>query len=997
VFILNPMKLMLGTSQPAELNIILDVGQDGLFAPETRAQLIIYDYLQYHDFNVERLDAAENDPQVAQTLETTIQFFTGREGQGPGTPTRLLQLPPALRSPKPAAGNGILAVADLALRRLNGKAEIDSARLVSGPGEHWYVNQLIGNTVQTPDDIVFPIGIRMLMKRDEKKILGQGQVTKDIIGVFGFAKADLPKLEPKRLLAVRLVSTRLQAQFQEGTIIHSSFNKLEHLPKASSFRQRAILVDIAAAQATLKKPGQPSEGATPVSPSSRRANRDLTGMYELQVQAQNVDPNADEYIAPAALFLSQSGQSLVGWYLPYDTIGLDKRFTGAAASLVPLSTRACLVTLKSSKFPLSAPMYWCADTAVDDAVRIDPDSVLATKEFSDAKADVMLMNGKLEVSSLSPLNFSVKLTFREKLPTSDVPGEGEIKTGDAPRVAVFKRVRPGARMAWTVLNQIRGNVFFPQDKIDALIRVSVEPLPSGFRRAVGRLLLTPAMRAQIALFSANRGSATIVSGVFRSVNDQITAITNFFPNPAYRDEARNCVQTQIKVAEVTGVNPARTLEEWLTDIAATHLALQKDIEDKRRVADKQPPMTQEELETFKNGIGNSAPELRDLGLLGGEEFEYEFEFSSQSAGAKLLLGLQVGGFLCTVTRRSTSGVDYALKFAGVFGGVSHALGAGLEIGKGDGSPVSCTIKTFQRIEARDWRSIPPADFTVAAVGAPEGGFENPFFDAKVAVFKSALFTVTVKGAENQREIKLSTVVETDGFFDFDVEAAQIEDFQKRLKDGKIIDVAAELYSITESIGWFIPLDRIPGAPPPTPDVPVIPEQVNPTNQTVNARLMGFAQGSSVVGEREVLTLERRLALYRHLLEHTCNYRCIGFASPEFKEARGQGTPSQANKNLSDDRAKAIDTLLGSCLGDPGAGVVSARAEHLTPFGDGRSSSLRPIEQNGGGLLDPFEKGAEKDAPERVKRLKREADREYPKWRRVDVVVNATLIARIFGK
>ena len=88
---------------------------------------------------------------------------------------------------------------------------------------------------------------------------------------------------------------------------------------------------------------------------------------------------------------------MVGWYLPYDAIGLDKRFTGAAAALVPLTTRACLISLKSSKFPLTAPIYWCADTSIDPAVRIDPDRLLNTKEFTDAQTDVMLMAGQIDV------------------------------------------------------------------------------------------------------------------------------------------------------------------------------------------------------------------------------------------------------------------------------------------------------------------------------------------------------------------------------------------------------------------------------------------------------------------------------------------------------------------------------------------------------------------------------------------------------------------------
>jgi hypothetical protein len=232
LFFINPLSLTLSGGSPAVLNIALNMGQNGLVAPQTRARLIIYDYDMYREFGIAQLEA---DPTQQANLEPGIALFTGREGGGPGTPTRFLRLPLPLRNPTPAAGNGILAVADLVLQRVNTAAEIESAGRHAGSGEIWYVNQLVGNVVQTPNNIVFPIGIRMLVKSDEKGALGQGSIKKDVIGTFGIAKADFLDLEPKRLLAIRLISTQNQSQsFLDGTIILSSFNRLEHVGNNSA-------------------------------------------------------------------------------------------------------------------------------------------------------------------------------------------------------------------------------------------------------------------------------------------------------------------------------------------------------------------------------------------------------------------------------------------------------------------------------------------------------------------------------------------------------------------------------------------------------------------------------------------------------------------------------------------------------------------------------------------------------------------------------------------
>jgi hypothetical protein len=55
---------------------------------------------------------------------------------------------------------------------------------------------------------------------------------------------------------------------------------------------------------------------------------------------------------------------------------------------------------------------------------------------------------------------------------------------------------------------------------------------------------------------------------------------------------------------------------------------------------------------------------------------------------------------------------------------------------------------------------------------------------------------------------------------------------------------------------------------------------------------------------------------------------------------------------------------------------------------GRTPALTPVSEGGGGLHDPYDPATPK--PVAIK----EDWFDYPKWRRVDLLVNATLIARL---
>jgi hypothetical protein len=1012
LFIIDPKSLSLGDPQKFNVNVMLDVGRAGLLAPETRVRLVIYDFELYDAFNQQQATAADGDPQKLKQLELSNLLFVGGEQPPSVPPRRLLTLPPELLSPQPQAGNGVLAVADFKLRRVETPAEIESAARFGG--EQWYINEVVGS-VQIPDDVPFFVGVRMLAKRDDAGAFGSGAVRRQVVFKFGIARKGLQTLSPKRVLAMRLLSPIQQGPLQAGTIILSSLNRLDNrVGKVARFRDRGVSLLISDAKDSLAKPGQPPTPKASPQPASRQVTPDLSGMYELQVQANGVDPLSSEYIAPAALWLSQAGRSIVGWYLPYREIGVGEGFTGKGVeSLMPLQRRACLMTVESDKFPLKALMFWCSDTGDE---RIDADKLIVAREVPDAKDDVMAMLGDFELVNPGPLSVTLKLTFRDKWKLSDIPGEGEIKSTDAPKVGIFRRVRTGVRMPWIAVKQFALSVFGIPDHVDNLVRTVVEPLPEGFSRAVARRLSSPQMAAQIRLFSRGRDKVVIVRGVFEAISDLInsTVGTGFFPSAAYRAQALSAVRTHAGVIRFTGDDGLdQTLEKWLFDIGTAHLSLQADA---ARAANNDQPLTSDQTLALQQSIGQDrGGVMRDLGVLEGDEFEYEFSFSVLQAAGNLGVGVQFGGFLCTIKRTAqdpkNTRDNYSLQFVGMFAGVSEAFGLKVLIGgasaSGSGAPPGCKIRSFLRIDANDWGSALPPNPPLFSVAAVAGGLglSTAFIEVQTALNESStMFNIRAPGAIGRPSQTLSAVVENSG--DWDFSTADVREIVNKLKDpakrlsGKLIDIQATVISLSESVGFMVPVASAAAAPDPA--LPMIDEQTNPLSSTANAPLMGFDKGSSRIEERELQVFERRLALYRYFFEVPGSYACKGFASPEFKESRAQGGPGQANKNLSTDRAKAVDDLIAACFAKPGQGIISAEQQHLAPFGDGRDSSLRGlnVDPPGGGLLDPFKTPAGEKPDEgqlRKTRIQREAEFEYFKWRRVDLVVNATLIARIFGK
>ena len=463
MFIIKPRVIKLGEGR-AKLRITLDMGREQLVAPQTQLRLIVYDFDQYVNDQSRQADEAIEKGESLDDFEIDLGLFSGREGT-PGFPQRRLVLGSAFLSPTPEPGNGILAVADLNFRRTENNEIALQKTLGAGP---WYVNEVVGE-MQTLSDSPFSVGVEMFARRDDQSIFGAGTLRHQIIGNIGMAKEDFVRLESPRMLAFRLISPTAQGPLQRGTIVLSSLNPLDtRVGVARGLRSRGIQLDLKSLQETLTKPG----GVTPQDPgpgplASRRATPDLTGRYELEVEGANVD--AADYVAPASLWLSQAGQALVGWYLPYFEIGFGQAFSKIPNDKLPVQARACIMAAASDTFPQKALTFWCVDAG---AQRIDPDELITSIAFPDESNDVLVALGDIEVLD-GGLVTRVELVFSRKWALSDVPGQGGIGANENATVAIFRRVVSGSRLPWTCVRQLTKVSGVSATDVEAVIRTHV--------------------------------------------------------------------------------------------------------------------------------------------------------------------------------------------------------------------------------------------------------------------------------------------------------------------------------------------------------------------------------------------------------------------------------------------------------------------------------------------------------------------------------------------
>jgi hypothetical protein len=980
VIIVQPRSLILG-SQKAKLSVTLDLGEDQLLAPKTQLRLVIYDFDRYIEDQSEKSDASGD----GINFEVGPDFFSGGEGQAGGPRQRMI-LPQPFLSPTPSPGNGVLAVVDFNLQRLSTKAELATAK-ASGTGI-WFVNDLIG-TLQSSRNSPFSIGLEMFARRDESGNFGSGTLRRQVIGRFGIDKQDLPTLSSPRLLAVRIVVPADQRSLKAGTIILSSLNALDNVVgKLKGVRSRGVILHVVAAQETLSRPGGTAPSDTGTAPfSNRRAALDLTGRYELQ--AEGVDTSSFDYIAPASLWISQAGQSLVAWYLPYSAVGFGQKFTGIGDDKVPLTQRACLVTAESSTFPMKNFTFWTLDVGQD---RVDPDTLFVSQESADPSDDVPVLLGDLEVISSSDPTI-IEVLFSRRSFLNDAPGRHLRAPNENATLGVFKRVANGSRLPWSVIQKFKASKQASPEQLDAFVRTNVEPLPGGGWRAFGgRLDEGGRLGRAIRRFSRFRSSAVVVAQEFDNVGKLLNALLNSLP-AEYRAEGLSTVQNVSRSTRFPDfAGDEKTLAEWLLDIGETH---RSNVLEKAKT-DAGRDLNPIEQAAINDAVGDTnGGVLRDLGALGGGEFTYKFEFKAAEIGLTVVLGAAVGGFSCVVTRTSADPSkpeqNYTLGFLGAFIGISAAFGMKIALGKpasggsAGGAPPSCQVQSFIDIQPREWTRAPPVLFSVAAVSAGVAGVVGPF-EATAISPSSALFSVRIP-RKSKPAVVLSAIVED--FVTFDGKVSDLKEFLEGVEEGKIVNAQAAIAAASESGGIMIRGDTVEPIPPPGSDMPIIRDQMVPTNPTLNEPFIAFEKNDSRIQTTKLAGLDRRIALYRCLFEVGGWYQCSGFSSPEFKAQKSD--PDGPNKLLSQNRAKAADDYLTAIIGQPSEGVVNAEKDHRAPVGAGRGPSLQPVAKGGGGLHDPHAPGVSKAD------VQLEDATEYHKWRRVDIVVNAILTARLFGR
>ncbi|MEN9579308.1 MAG: hypothetical protein RJA70_2317 [Pseudomonadota bacterium] len=985
-FYFNPRNLVLSQGTPALLIKLLVAREAGWKAPIMELKMVIYDVEEYLASQRQLLGQAGSGAKQAD-FETDDSLFTGHEGTVDFRPSRELLVPEQVFDLKPQQGNGVIAVATLQVARAEEQAEI--AALTRGGNSSWFVHNIIETDFLSHRSTPFEIDIKMMSLMDEAGNFGKGTLQIRKIGSIGFNKEALQaSLEKTRHLAIRLISTRDdQGPLKTRQMAMSSLHKNENTT-GGSLSTRKIAVDIALAKEKLQAPGKPTpvntdSGAIP----SRQKTPDLTGWYEQHIDnVEGIDPDADTYLAPSALWINQVGQAIVGWYYPMRLLGLRDDFMGAARNHVPLGERICFVTLPSPKFPNDAAVYWFFSE------KKDPTEIIARIREEDLKPSITIREGLFKVIEAGSLitDVALALTLARVLNDGSPADQiGEIK------FAKFRRSYSNSRIAWTSIQQMRTIPNLNPAGVDEVVRSRVEPLPSGFWRKIATTLQDDMTRI-VKNFTRFPNDDENVQAQFDAAADSINGIVALFPNEQYRQEALNWVRSFTNSMEFDNFTGSETklLVDWLRSFSEKHLELEiKEEAAAQGVAELTPEERQEiaeEIRAKKGGV------MTDVGVVPANDFEYSFKFKSKSGTKKAQggasFGVTGGIFECEIQQREIKNGTplakeiYSVKLDGAFLGIGAGFQvdfAGGKVGQpGASEPPSCKIRSFHPIEKKEWQQRFPngVGFSMAALATGiSGNFAN--VDIKLLNASSTLFSLTFFG---NRDIQLSAILENAKLYEF--KPRDTDKILEDLKEGKIAQGKATLFSISETFGYMTSLNFWKDFVPPKTPVPQLPDQDVPLDTLSDVQLVSFENGSAVILEEAKLDFDRRLAVYRAMMEVAGWFWSVGFASPGW-DAHPEKA-DQKNQALSQARADAVDHLLAASIGAPGGGIVFADKQRIAPLGAGRKPALTPVADGGGGLHDPYD-------PETPKEVAIKEDWfDYAKWRRVDLVVNATLIARL---
>ncbi len=786
------------------------------------------------------------------------------------------------------------------------------------------------------------------------------------------------------VLLFRMALTGDFGGLKKGLVIASSANP-RHCPAAPG-NLGGVLVTGARdpkSQSVIGADG----GKRPVtaqSATARSLDRDLTGLYEAEPIGA-FDASQDP---PMMVHIHQAGHSLVGWFSPpRGTLNKDQKPLPSGLPQTP----GCFESYEPPDATGARTIEWFEGKRpkpdLDPTLNVsDPDDLNSTDAIEGGTHPGQLkIVGKFAPNDLTQ---EIELTF------FDVPPKASGVPAPKPVKLLLKRVGVRARLPFYILKDFRN--FDPNDpkKNDlgaAMVAEQVTPIPLSFwTRRIDRIEadLTPI---------ANRFIAAGNDGVRKIEPREAAAnlMTELLGPPLTAADRVDAAQklrallnaTKLKVAD------GGTVEA----IALLNAMVASEMDAARKNPANSKLSDQELYRTFVDkgfqtlGIGND----------GGRIF-YTLTFKSKDAPIKSKYVIQFGlsAFELTIKKEIEVEVKDATgtvktvrkpdgtagwigseekKFFGLYGEGGVAAGwdfanMKLKSGKPGAKPGTVEIQSFLDIPSVS--DFDGADFSVTALKL--GSLSTPVGGVKL--IDSAFLQFHLPASNGFLDAVVETNFDISSKFDKDTLKTAFDAAKKETPDLKELVPSASIISLTQ--GWgkiFLNPDKV--APPP------------PREQTTEEAKRQVKRTTPVtfdVDSAELTPFQRRyfewmLAMDRALYTSADgDLVATGFASPEASKDH--------NLKLSQARAFTVMQAVQDAFGaDLTITDINRRVDGL-----GEDPGEDPVK--GDGLLDPEAGPPQGMTQDQFKsQILKEQKGFWPRWRRVDLLVNGVVSVRVMGR
>jgi len=713
----------------------------------------------------------------------------------------------------------------------------------------------------------------------------------------------------------------------------------------------------------------------PQSATSRGLDRDLTGFYEAFLIGGVNDVSQDP---PMLLHLHQAGHSLVGWFsFPRGNIGNTAQKPNPSG--LPLRP-GCLNSPKPPDEKGVRDFEWFEGKRPNPDLRpwrnvSDPDD-----QFNPEGIDKGVQAGQLKIVG----NHGPRDVLQEIEVTFFVPARASGIAPPKPVPLVLRRVSVKPRLPFYILKDFEPLDLNDPPKNDlgaAMIAEQVEPIPISFwNRVILRLQkdLTPIMEQFIdagndevlRITPRDRADALLLDIIKDlGAGDRVVAAENI----------RSILAgTRLELSDGGTVRPLDGLEFMV----GSKMDFLRKNSANANVKDD---------DLYRNFIGKG---FQALGIRGFGRFIYTLTFKTKDAPIKNRYVVQFGlsGFVATIKKEievdvsgkterkpdTTAGWAKSEEklFFGVYGEGGVAAGwdianMKLKSGKPGSKPGSVEIQTF--VDIPSVTDFNGANFSITALKL--GSLSSPVGGAKL--IDSAFFQISLSNG-----VFLDAVVETNLKISAKIDEKSIfEAFRKESLDPKDFLPSVSIISLTKGWGKFILNPDKVEAPPPR--AVTFAEQKRHVRRTTpitfdvdSAELIGFQR----VWFEWALAMDR--ALYT---EGEGTLVARGFASPE----------ASKDHNLKLSEARAFTIMQG--IQDAFGSQLSVSDLNRKAEGLGEDPSEEPLPK-GDGLLDPEAGPPAGMSAEAFKvRIHEEQRKFWPRWRRVDVIVNGVVSVRVMGR